>query len=120
MQHVSQRVVALYESDPAPSTLSIFLGSHSLGEVIDALDTAHAVAAADHRLAANATQVRNRYAAAVRVLRATEQRREGAVVQRASERARIGSLLAQRRQLLGSVTSEVAALRAQGSSSARR
>ena len=52
MQHVSERVVALYESDPAPSTLSIFLGSHSLGEVIDALDTAHAVAAADHRLAA--------------------------------------------------------------------
>jgi len=113
MQHVSQRVVALYQSDPAPSTLSIFLGSHSLGEVIDALDTAHAVAAADHRLAANATQVRNRYAAAVRVLRATEQRREGAVIQRASERARIGSLLEQRKRLLGSITSEVAALRAQ-------
>jgi cell wall-associated NlpC family hydrolase len=113
MQHVSQRVVALYESDPAPSTLSIFLGSHSLGEVIDALDTAHAVAAADHRLAANATRVRNRYARAVSVLRATEQRREGAVIQRASERARIGSLLERRRQLLGSITSEVATLRAQ-------
>lgn len=113
MQHVSQRVVALYESDPAPSTLSIFFGSHSLGEVIDALDTAHAVAAADHRLAAHATQVRDRYAAAVRVLRATEHRRESAVIQRASERSRIGSLLAQRRHLLSSVTSEVAALRAQ-------
>ena len=113
MQHVSQRVVALYQSDPAPSTLSIFLGSHSLGELIDALDTAHAVAAADHRLAANATQVRNRYAAAVRVLRATEQRREGAVIQRASERSQIGSLLEQRKRLLGSITSEVAALRAQ-------
>ena len=113
MQHVSQRVVALYESDPAPSTLSIFLGSHSLGEVIDALDTAHAVAAADHRLAAHATQVRNRYASAVRVLRATERRREGALSQRSSERARIGSLLAERRRLLSSVTSEVATLRAQ-------
>ena len=111
MQHVSQRVVALYESDPAPSTLSIFLGSHSLGDVIDMLDAAHAVARADHRLATNATQVRNRYAAAVRVLRATEQRREGALVQRASERARIGALLDRRRQLLSSITSEVAALR---------
>ena len=59
-RHVSERVVALYESDPAPSTLSIFLGSHSLGEVIDALDTAHAVARADHRLAVKTTQVRNR------------------------------------------------------------
>jgi cell wall-associated NlpC family hydrolase len=113
MQHVSARVVALYESDPAPSTLSIFLGSHSLGEVIDALDTAHAVAAADHRLAADATRVRNHYAAAVRLVTATEQRRQGALRQRASERARIGSLLERRRQLLGSITSEVAALRAQ-------
>jgi cell wall-associated NlpC family hydrolase len=108
---VSERVVALYESDPSPSTLSIFLGSHSLGEVIDALDTAHAVALADHRLAVKTTQVRNRYASAVRSLKATEQRREGAVLQRASERARIGSLLARRRQLLGSVESEVSALR---------
>ena len=113
MQHVSQRVVALYESDPTPSTLSIFFGSHSLGEVIDALDTAHAIATADHRLAAHATQVRDRYAAAVHVLRATERRRESAVIQRTSERARIGSLLDQRRQLLSSVTSEVAALRAE-------
>jgi cell wall-associated NlpC family hydrolase len=111
LQHVSERVVALYESDPSPSTLSIFLGSHSLGEVIDALDTAHAVALADHRLAVRTTQVRNRYASAVRSLKATEQRREGAVLQRASERARIGSLLARRRQLLGSVESEVSALR---------
>ncbi len=113
MQHVSERIVSLYESDPAPSTLSIFLGSNSLGEVIDALDTAHAVAAADHRLATNATKVRNRYASAVRVLRATEQRREGAVLQRASERARIGALLTRRRQLLGSIQSEVSALRVQ-------
>jgi cell wall-associated NlpC family hydrolase len=113
IQYVSARVVALYESDPAPSTLSIFLGSHSLGEVIDALDTAHAVAAADHRLAADATRVRNHYAAAVRLVTATEQRRQGALRQRASERARIGSLLERRRHLLGSITSEVAALRAQ-------
>jgi cell wall-associated NlpC family hydrolase len=113
IQYVSARVVALYESDPAPSTLSIFLGSHSLGEVIDALDTAHAVAAADHRLAADATRVRNHYAVAVRLVTATEQRRQGALRQRASERARIGSLLERRRHLLGSITSEVAALRAQ-------
>jgi cell wall-associated NlpC family hydrolase len=110
-QHVSDRIVALYESDPAPSTLSIFLGSHSLGEIIDALDTAKAVAAADHRLAAKTTQIRNRYAKAVRVLRSTEKRREGALLQRASERVRIGSLLAQRRHLLSSVTAEVDALR---------
>ena len=110
-RHVSERVVSLYENDPTPSTLSIFLGSHSLGELIDALDTAHAVAEADHRLATRATQLRNRYAAAVRVLRATEQRREGAVLQRASERARIGSLLTRHRQLLGSIQSEVSALR---------
>ena len=113
IQHVTERVVALYEGDPGPSTLAIFLGAKSLGDLIDELQAAHAVAAADHRLAVQTTAVRDRYAKAVRNLSATERRRRDAVGQLDAQRAQIGSLLAQRRQLLSSIQSEVATLRAE-------
>jgi cell wall-associated NlpC family hydrolase len=113
IQHVKDRVVALYEGDPGPSTLAIFLGAKSLGDLIDELQAAHAVAAADHRLAVQTTAVRNRYAKAVRNLSATERRRRDAVDQLDAQRAQIGSLLAKRRELLSSIQSEVATLRAE-------
>ena len=113
LKHVTDRVVALYEGDPAPSTLAIFLGARSLGDVIDELQAAHAVAAADHRLAVQATVVRDRYAKAVRNVSATERRRHDAVDQLDQQRSQIGSLLTQRRALLGSVQSEVDTLRAE-------
>jgi cell wall-associated NlpC family hydrolase len=102
LKHVTDRVVALYEGDPAPSTLAIFLGARSLGDVIDELQAAHAVAAADHRLAVQATVVRDRYAKAVRNVDQLDQ-----------QRSQIGSLLTQRRALLASVQSEVDTLRAE-------
>ena len=113
IKHLTDRVVALYEGDPAPSTLAIFLGARSLGDVIDELQAAHAVAAADHRLAVQATVVRDRYARAVRNVSATERRRHDAVDQLDQQRSQIGSLLTQRRTLLASVQSEVATLRAE-------
>jgi peptidoglycan DL-endopeptidase CwlO len=111
IRNVTERLVALYESDSPPSTLSIFLGSRSLSSMIDELDAEHAVANQDSRLAIDATQVRARYAAAVRDLQATEQRRSDALRQLATQRARIGSTLAKRRQLLRSVGAQIAALR---------
>jgi cell wall-associated NlpC family hydrolase len=113
IQRVTDRVVALYEGDPGPSTLAIFLGAKSLSDLIDELQAAHAVAAADHRLAVQTTAVRDRYAKAVRNLSATERRRRDAVDQLDAQRAQIGSLLATRRQLLSSIQSEVATLRAE-------
>jgi cell wall-associated NlpC family hydrolase len=69
------------------------------------------VAAADHRLAAEATKVRDRYARAVRTLSATERRKQDAVEQLDTQRTQIGQLLAQRKSLLSSIQSEVATLK---------
>jgi cell wall-associated NlpC family hydrolase len=113
MRNVAQRLVALYESDSQPSTISIVLGSDNLGDLIDQFAAVHAVAGADHRLAVRATQVRDRYARSVRELRTTEQRRADALSELATRRAQIGSMLAQRRVLLGSIASEVERLRVQ-------
>jgi cell wall-associated NlpC family hydrolase len=113
IQRLTQRVVALYEGDPAPSAIAIFLGAKSLNDLIDELQAAHAVANADHQLAVQTTEVRDRYARAVQTVAATERRRSDAVQQLDTERSQIGSMLAQRRQLLSSVQSEVATLRAE-------
>ncbi|MDP9284742.1 MAG: NlpC/P60 family protein [Actinomycetota bacterium] len=113
MRNVAQRLVALYESDSQPSTISILLGSDNLGDLIDEFAAVHAVAGADHRLAVRATQVRDRYASSVRELRTTEQRRANALSELATRRAQIGSMLVQRRVLLGSIASEVEQLRVQ-------
>ena len=113
IRRLTQRVVALYEGDPAPSAIAIFLGAKSLGDLIDELQTAHAVANADHRLAVQTTEVRDRYASAVQTVAATERRRRDAVQQLDTERSQIGSMLSQRRELLSSIQSEVATLRAE-------
>jgi cell wall-associated NlpC family hydrolase len=113
IQRVTKRVIALYEGDPTPSTIAILLGAKSLGDLIDELQAAHAVADADHRLAVQTTAVRDRYAKAVRTVTVTERRRADAVQQLDTERAQIGTMLAKRRQLLSSIQSEVATLQAQ-------
>jgi peptidoglycan DL-endopeptidase CwlO len=113
IRRLTERVVALYEGEPAPSAIAIFLGARSLSDLIDELQAAHAVANADHQLAVQTTEVRDRYARAVQTVGATERRRSDAVQQLDTERSQIGSMLSQRRQLLSSIQSEVATLRAE-------
>jgi cell wall-associated NlpC family hydrolase len=110
---VNARLVALYEGNDDMSTIGILFGSSSVSDLLARLDAAHAVAAADHRLAVQTTAARNRYAAAARRTAAVEHRREVAVAQRASERQQIGSLLAERKRLLASVQADVSKLQAQ-------
>jgi cell wall-associated NlpC family hydrolase len=113
LERVRARLIALYESSDEPTTISILLGSSTVSDLIGRLDAAQAISAADHRLAVQTTAARERYAATERRTRATEQRRVVAVSQLDSQRRQIGSMLTQRRQLLSSIQSEVATLKAQ-------
>ena len=112
LARVRARIVSLYESSADTSTLGIFLGSTSVSDILDRLDAARQVEAADHRLALQTAAARNRYAAAVRKTTAIERERAAAVAQRDSERRQIGAMLDQRKRLLASVQSEVVKLRA--------
>jgi cell wall-associated NlpC family hydrolase len=113
LARVRARLIALYESSDEPTTISILLGSSTVSDLIGRFDAAQAISAADHRLAVETTAARTRYAATERRTRATEQRRAVAVSQLDSQRRQIGSMLAQRRQLLSSIQSQVATLKAQ-------
>jgi cell wall-associated NlpC family hydrolase len=113
LARVRARLIALYESSDEPTTISILLGSSTVSDLIGRLDAAQAISASDHRLAVQTTAARTRYAATERRTRATEQRRAVAVTQLDSQRRQIGSMLGERRQLLSSIQSQVATLRAQ-------
>jgi peptidoglycan DL-endopeptidase CwlO len=110
---VRARVIALYESDNAPTTLAILFGSSSIGQMIDHFEAAQAVARSDHHLAVETRKARAQYAAAARRLQATELRRAAAFAQLDAQRTQIVSMLADRKQLLSHVQSEVTALRAE-------
>jgi cell wall-associated NlpC family hydrolase len=113
LERVRARLIALYESSDEPTTIAILLGSSTMSDLLGRLDAAQAITAADHRLAVQTTAARERYAATERRTRATEQRRAVALSQLDSQRKQIGSMLTQRRQLLSSIQSEVATLKAQ-------
>jgi peptidoglycan DL-endopeptidase CwlO len=115
MAHVAERLRALYErgDDDSETTLGIVLGSTSMSDMLDRLDAARAVAAADKKLADQATAARNRYARAASAESATVRRRTVAFQQRDRERRRIGAMLDERKRLLAGVQSEVAHLQAE-------
>ena len=110
---VEARLVALYESPDQPTTIGIIFGSNTLSDLVDELNAAQVVTAADHRLAVDTTAARDRYAAAERRTRATELQRVAALAQLDAQRRQIGTMLTQRRQLLSKITSQIAALRAE-------
>jgi cell wall-associated NlpC family hydrolase len=110
---LERRVRELYMSPDQPTTLGILLGSSSVSEFLDQLETAQAVSSADHQLAEETTVARNRYARAARAAAAVERTREVALAQRDRERRRIAAMLAERKRLLSSVQSEVVQLQKQ-------
>jgi cell wall-associated NlpC family hydrolase len=110
---LAARARALYETGEQPTTLGIFLGSSSVSEILDQIDNANTVAAADRRLAAETAAARDHYAQVARETAATAARRATAFEQRDRERARIGGMLDERKRLLASVQSEVSHLQAQ-------
>jgi peptidoglycan DL-endopeptidase CwlO len=108
---VRARVVALYESSDQPTTLAVLLGSSTITQMIDQINAVHAVAAADHDLAVETSRVRADYEAASERLQLTQERRAADVAQLDVQRKHIESMLAQRKQLLSHIQSEVGELK---------
>lgn len=113
LAHVKARLIGLYESPDDPTVISIVFGSSTLSDLLARLDAAQTISTADHNLAVETTAARVRYAAIERRTRATEERRAAAVSQLELQRQQIGSMLASRRQLLSSIQSQIATMKAQ-------
>ena len=116
---LERRMVLIYTSEQ-PTTLDILLGASSLSDLLDELDLARKVAAQDDEIAREAAAAKadleRREAQLERARRAQRQ----TVARLAATRARIQGALARRRQLLGSIRTEIVQIRARERARERR
>jgi cell wall-associated NlpC family hydrolase len=116
---LERRMVLIYTSEQ-PTALDILLGASSLSDLLDELDVARKVAAQDDEIAREAAAAKadleRREAQLERARRAQRQ----TVARLAATRAHIQSALARRRQLLGSIRTEIVQIRARERARERR
>jgi cell wall-associated NlpC family hydrolase len=109
---LSQRLVAIYVTGQENSTVAVLLGSTSLGDFLNRVETISRVSRQDARIVGEVTSFKKAIKHHRVVLRRAHVAQRHIVSQRASEKRSIESQLAQRRQLLSSIRGEIAHLKA--------
>ena len=112
-RRASRRLVELYTSGGAPSTLEIVLGAASMADAVDALETNRRVFAQDDRIAGELKGVAATVRSRERQLTVAQERQRRLVAQLGSERDAIAARLRERQELLGSIRAEVERLEAE-------
>jgi cell wall-associated NlpC family hydrolase len=109
---LQQRLVAVYTQGNSDSTLEVLLGSTSLDDLLNRIETQSTVSSQDAQVVEQV--IRFRAEIKRQKVRLTKARDEQAqlVRQRAAERASIESQLAQRRSLLSSIRGQIAQMKA--------
>jgi cell wall-associated NlpC family hydrolase len=104
---LQNRVVALYKSPAQASTLDVVLGSTSLSDAIDGVDTATRVQDQDTTVMKRVA----RYRAAVqkhgRALKKANAEQKQLVAQRAAEKSSIESRIAEQKQMLSTIQGQI-------------
>ena len=118
-RRAARLLVTIYEGEH-PDLIELLAGSKKLSDVINAVQYTNAVASAEHRVAAAALRAKNRLAAAKERLQQDQRTRRSTLAQLAGERASIGSMLGQRRQLLSSIHMQIGQIEAQQAAEQRR
>ena len=104
---LQDRVVALYKSPAQASTLDVVLGSTSLSDAIDGVDTANRVQDQDTTVMKRVA----RYRAAVqkhgRALKKANAEQKQLVAERAAEKSSIESRISERKQMLSTIQGQI-------------
>ncbi len=109
---LSSRVVAIYTAGESDSTLEILFGAESLEDLLNRIDAVNRVSDQDGRVI---REVQNFRAEVIRrrgELRKARAEQERVVAGREADRERIEGKLAERQQLLSTIRSEIAQIRA--------
>jgi peptidoglycan DL-endopeptidase CwlO len=110
---LSSRVVAIYTSDQANSTLEILLGAESLEDLLNRIEAVNRVSQQDGQVIGEVRAFRADLRRARAQLRRARAEQEQVVEARASEKSRIEAQLARRQALLSTIRGEIARLRAE-------
>jgi cell wall-associated NlpC family hydrolase len=106
---LQQRLVALYTSEDQ-SALEVLLGSASLDDLLNRVDTVSRVSSQDTRIASEASSFRAEIKKREGELKKAQSDQARVVAAQAAQKASIESQLAARQRLLGSIKSEIARL----------
>jgi len=109
---LAKRVVAMYTSGESNSTLDVLVGSSSLAEIVDGLETMERVSSQDTQVLRDVRTFRTQVQRRRTYLKNARARQAELVAERAAHKASIEGQLAERRRMLSSIRSEIAAIQA--------
>ena len=110
---LEKRLVSIYTSGDQNSTLAVILGSSNIDDLLNRMETIHSTSKLDAQIVRDVTAAKRAIQQHRVELQQAKTEQERIVAQRAAQRQHIDSQLAARRQLLSSIRSEIAHLRAQ-------
>jgi cell wall-associated NlpC family hydrolase len=109
---LARRLVTAYTSGEQNSTLAVLLGSSSLDELLNNVETISSTSKQDTRIVHQVTDARTSIQHHRDALKHAKTAQQQVVAERAAQRQRIESQLSERRQLLASVRTEIVQLKA--------
>jgi cell wall-associated NlpC family hydrolase len=109
---LAARLVSLYTADRQNTTLDVLLGAKSLDDLLSSLDTVNRVSDQDATVLREVISFRKLVQKQEHQLATAHSEQAGLVSSLAAQKAQIEGQLAQRQQLLSSIRSEIARLRA--------
>ena len=108
---LARRLVSAYTSSEQNSTLAVLLGSTSLNDLVDRIETMNATSKQDTRIVHDVTAAKQSIQQHRAQLQHAKTEQQRVVAQKAAQRQHIESQLAQRRALLSSIRGEIARLK---------
>jgi peptidoglycan DL-endopeptidase CwlO len=110
---LARRLVDAYTSGAQNSTLAVLLGSASLDELLNNVETINSTSKQDAKIVHQVTAARTSIQHHRDQLKRAKTAQQQVVAERATQRQRIQSQLAERQQLLSSVRTEIVRLKAE-------
>ena len=108
---LAQRLVTAYTSSEQNSTIAVLLGSTSLNDLVNRIETINATSKQDARVVGQVTSAKQSIQQHRAELQRAKVEQQSVVAQKAAERQHIESQLTQRRALLSSIRGEIAHLK---------
>ncbi len=112
-QRLGQRLRAIYISEQEDSTLAILLGSASLNDFLNRIETVNSVASQDTQVIGEIRTFKREVTIRAAQLKSAHARQERVVGERAAAKQRVEAGLAERQRLVASIKGEITRLEAQ-------
>jgi peptidoglycan DL-endopeptidase CwlO len=106
-RRLSVRLRSMYTDSEENSTLAILLGSHSIGDFLNRVETVNSVSSQDAQVIGEVKQFKHDVVVRGKQLKIAHARQENVVAERAAAKQQVESGLAERQRLLGSIQGEI-------------